>query len=57
MFDDVRVIKKSEHLDLSLDLVKHPLLLYLLLVHDLDRHFMAADFIESHYSQSVNPID
>ena len=53
MFDDVRVIEESKNLDLSLDFFEYPLLLDLLFVHDLNRHFVTTNLVESHYRRLV----
>ena len=49
MLDNVRVIELPEDFDFSFDLFKNALLLNLLLVEDLNGHFVLSDIVDSHY--------
>ena len=46
VFDDMRVVEPSEHLDLSLDLLKDSLMLDLLFVEDLDGYLVIGDLVD-----------
>ncbi len=46
MFDDVRMVEKSEYFDLSFDLFEYSLLLDFLLVEDLNSYLVSSDFVE-----------
>ena len=49
MLYDVRVVKLPKHLDLSLHLFKHSLLLDLLLIKNFDGHLVSGNLVKGHY--------
>jgi len=51
VFDDVRMIKSSEHLDLTFNFFKNPLLFNVLLVQNFDGHFVVCNFVVSHCNE------